>query len=73
MSIQLHVLRNTVLFFIAQILLGMCLCPGMFLKAQQPFSPSLSDPLVETWRWRSLDNLSARGVRSMTDDAHGDM
>jgi len=73
MYIQLHVFRNTVLFFVAHILLGICMCPGMSLKAQQPFSPSVSSPLSENWRWRSLDNLSAKGVRSMTDDAHGDM
>jgi signal transduction histidine kinase/DNA-binding response OmpR family regulator/ligand-binding sensor domain-containing protein len=46
-------------------------CLGVF--AQSPYSPSISDPLTETWRWRLVENLTAKGVRCMTSDEDGNM
>lgn len=40
---------------------------------QKPFQPKQSSPLVEPWRWRPIDVLSAKGVRCMTDDSKGNM
>lgn len=37
------------------------------------YQPEIRDPLAETWRWHAMDMLSAKGVRSMTDDAAGNM
>jgi signal transduction histidine kinase/DNA-binding response OmpR family regulator/ligand-binding sensor domain-containing protein len=41
--------------------------------AQTAYTPKPSDPLTENRRWQPLDFLSAKGVRSMTDDQHGNM
>ncbi len=57
----------------AKILLGICLCPAMPLSAQQPNTPSISSPLSEPWRWHAMEILSAKGVRSLTDDSQGNM
>ncbi len=44
-----------------------------FLLAQNPFSAQTSEPLNEVWRWRHIEGLSGKGVRSMIDDKHGNM
>jgi len=43
------------------------------LSAQVPYKPSISDPLFESWRWRSIDVLATKGVRCMADDPDGNM
>ncbi len=37
------------------------------------YAPDIAEPLSEIWRWHPLDILSAKGVRSMVDDEHGNM
>lgn len=37
------------------------------------YQPETSEPLAEIWRWHPIDVLSAKGVRSMADDIHGNM
>lgn len=41
--------------------------------SQVPFSPTISEPLNESWRWRHIEALSAKGVRCMVDDHNGHM
>lgn|GEM_PF-644492 len=43
------------------------------LSAQTTYKPSNSDPLYESWRWRSIDVLATKGVRCMADDPGGNM
>ncbi|HSV76340.1 MAG TPA: response regulator [Bacteroidales bacterium] len=43
------------------------------LQAQVPFTPTISEPLNESWRWRHIEALSAKGIRCMTDDQQGNM
>jgi len=50
---------------------GFMVWMGVF--AQSPYSPTISDPLAETWRWRLVENLTAKGVRCMTSDQQGNM
>jgi signal transduction histidine kinase/DNA-binding response OmpR family regulator/ligand-binding sensor domain-containing protein len=40
---------------------------------RQPFAPPRADPIAETWRWQPVEFLSAKGIRSMTDDQAGHM
>jgi signal transduction histidine kinase/DNA-binding response OmpR family regulator/ligand-binding sensor domain-containing protein len=46
--------------------------PG-FVFGQDTYIPEISEPLTETWRWKSIENLSTRGVRTMADDKDGNM
>lgn len=41
--------------------------------ARTPYSPHISEPLNERWRWRHIEVLSGKGVRCMIDDKHGHM
>jgi signal transduction histidine kinase/DNA-binding response OmpR family regulator/ligand-binding sensor domain-containing protein len=66
-SITLPILNLTSLF-----LLLVFSVPGM-VWGQSRYFPEISDPLAETWRWKSLENLSTKGVRSMIDDLDGNM
>ena len=63
--------------FIAASLVVALLFPGpnSHVKAQapQPYLPQVGEPLTEIWRWHPIEVLSAKGVRSMTHDAHGHM
>jgi signal transduction histidine kinase/DNA-binding response OmpR family regulator/ligand-binding sensor domain-containing protein len=43
------------------------------LTSQVPFSPKTAEPITESWRWRSMDMIAAKGVRCMLDDAKGNM
>ncbi|HSV87613.1 MAG TPA: response regulator [Bacteroidales bacterium] len=56
-------LAGTVMFFF--ILTG--------VTAQVPYTPTISEPLNESWRWRHIEVLSAKGIRCMIDDQHGNM
>lgn len=61
-----HKLAISILLFI-----GFMAGTGLF--AQSSYSPNISDPIGETWRWRLVENLTAKGVRCMTSDQHGNM
>jgi signal transduction histidine kinase/DNA-binding response OmpR family regulator/ligand-binding sensor domain-containing protein len=61
-------------FLLKVILLFLTMAFGNTLVlGQQPYQPEQTSPLVEPWRWRPIDVLSAKGVRSMTDDSEGNM
>lgn len=52
------------------LLMGILTLP---LLGQVSYEPKHTSPLSEPWRWRPIEILSAKGVRSMTDDVQGNM
>jgi signal transduction histidine kinase/DNA-binding response OmpR family regulator/ligand-binding sensor domain-containing protein len=63
----------SVLIILVILLLSFGLSESNFLFGQNPYQPEISEPLSENWRWRLMESLSAKGVRSMTDDTEGNM
>jgi signal transduction histidine kinase/DNA-binding response OmpR family regulator/ligand-binding sensor domain-containing protein len=54
-------------------LLTISLSAGKDLFGQVPYHPEIAEPLSENWRWRLMEGLSAKGVRSITDDTEDNM
>jgi hypothetical protein len=54
-------------------LLGLAMGPVAPARASQPFHPTLADPVVEPWRWRTFPELSGLGLQCLTEGKDGTM
>jgi len=45
----------------------------LFSSGVKPYTPVISDPILEPWRWRELKELRGLGILSMTEAADGTM
>ena len=41
--------------------------------AQQPYTPTITDPLLEPWRWKQITELQGKGIRCLTESNNGVM
>lgn len=41
------------------------------LKAAQPYTPEIANPITESWRWRHFPELEGKGVRCIVEDVSG--
>jgi signal transduction histidine kinase/DNA-binding response OmpR family regulator/ligand-binding sensor domain-containing protein len=64
---------NSPVYVLITLILLLGFSAPVLLHGQSPYVPEVSEPLSETWRWKSLENLSTKGVRCMIDDQDGNM
>ncbi|KAA3615118.1 MAG: hypothetical protein D8M58_22045 [Calditrichaeota bacterium] len=53
--------RQFYLFFLTLFLIN-------FLFSSEIYNPQIEDPILETWRWRHLNELDGKGVRCIEED-----
>ena len=51
----------------------LCLLLTVPAYAVQPYTPVHPDPMLESWRWRTYQELKGRGLQCMAEDRDGNM
>lgn len=41
--------------------------------AVKPYKPEISDPFLETWRWKHFNELDGKGVKNIVEGSYGDV
>lgn len=41
--------------------------------AVEPYKPEISDPFLETWRWKHFNELDGKGVKNIVEGSHGNV